>query len=59
MRLEYTYVNLGKGSNSVASCSSTVAGACNAFINSGLSLNNTHNSFTASVLRVGINYSFK
>jgi outer membrane immunogenic protein len=58
VRVEYTYVNLGKGSNSVASCSSTVAGACSAFINSGISLDNTHNSFTASVIRVGVNYNF-
>jgi outer membrane immunogenic protein len=58
LRLEYTYVNLGKGSNSVASCSSTVANACSAFINSGYSLDNTHNSFTASVIRVGVNYNF-
>jgi outer membrane protein OmpA-like peptidoglycan-associated protein/opacity protein-like surface antigen len=55
IRAEYTYVNLGKGSTTVTQCTGTAA-TCNEF---GLfQLNNIHNSFTASVFRVGINYRF-
>jgi outer membrane protein OmpA-like peptidoglycan-associated protein/opacity protein-like surface antigen len=56
---QYTYVNLGKGSNSVNYCSTTgIVNGCNVFINGGYSLDSIHNSFTASVFRVQINYRF-
>jgi outer membrane immunogenic protein len=55
LKIEYTYINLGKGSNSNVSCTGSAA-ACNAFAN--LSLDSFHNSFTASALRLGINYLF-
>jgi outer membrane protein OmpA-like peptidoglycan-associated protein/opacity protein-like surface antigen len=55
MRFEYTYVNLGKGSSSNVTCTGSAA-ACNAFAN--LSLDSIHNSFTASVARLAINYRF-
>jgi outer membrane protein OmpA-like peptidoglycan-associated protein/opacity protein-like surface antigen len=55
LRADYTYVNLGKGSNSTPTCMGSAA-ACAAF--SGFSLDSIHNSFTASVVRVGINYRF-
>jgi hypothetical protein len=48
-------VKLGKGSNSNATCTGSAA-ACSAF--TGIELNNIHNSFTANVFRVGINYKF-
>jgi outer membrane immunogenic protein len=54
-RAEYTYVSLGKGSNTVTTCSGT-ATTCAEFAN--LSLNSIHNSLTANVFRVGINYRF-
>jgi outer membrane immunogenic protein len=54
-KAEYTYVSLSKGSNSGVSC--TPAGAaCNEFAN--FTLDSIHNNFTASVLRVGVNYRF-
>jgi outer membrane immunogenic protein len=54
-KMEYTYVSLSKGSNSGVTC--TPAGAaCNAFAN--FTLDSIHNNFTASVLRVGVNYRF-
>ena len=52
---EYLHVNLGKGSNSTTACSGS-ASACAAF--SGISLDSTHNGFTANLFRVGINYWF-
>jgi outer membrane immunogenic protein len=52
-RAEYTYVNIGKGTNTTTSCTGN---ACAAF--AGISLDSIHNSFTASVFRVGINYKF-
>jgi outer membrane immunogenic protein len=55
MRAEYTYIKLSKGNNSNATCQGSVT-ACEAF--TGLELDNIHNSFTANVLRVGINYKF-
>jgi outer membrane immunogenic protein len=55
LRAEYTAVKLGKGSNSNATCTGSAA-ACSAF--TGIELNNIHNSFTANVFRVGINYKF-
>jgi outer membrane immunogenic protein len=54
-KMEYTYVDLGKGSNSGVTCNPPGA-ACNAFAN--FTLDSIHNSFTASVLRVGVNYRF-
>jgi outer membrane immunogenic protein len=55
LRAEYTYVNLGKGSNSLTGCTGSAA-ACNAF--AGFSLDNIHNSLTFSVIRIGVNYLF-
>jgi outer membrane immunogenic protein len=55
VRAEYTHVSLGKGSNTVTSCSGTAA-TCTEFGNIGIQ--NTHNSFTANIFRVGINYKF-
>jgi outer membrane immunogenic protein len=54
-RLDYTYVNLGKGSNTVTTCTGTAA-TCAEF--AGLSLSNIHNSFTANLVRFAINYRF-
>jgi outer membrane immunogenic protein len=54
-RAEYTYVNLGKGDNSITTCTGSAA-TCTAFGN--IKLDNTHNSFTANLFRVGINYRF-
>jgi opacity protein-like surface antigen len=56
IRAEYNYVNLGKGSNSVYTCTASAA-VCNTYSN--ISLDNAHNSFTMNLFRVGINYSFK
>jgi outer membrane immunogenic protein len=52
---EYLHLNLGNGSNSTSACSGTAA-ACAAF--SSVSLDGTHNSFTANMFRIGINYWF-
>lgn len=52
---EYLHANLGNGSNSATTCSGT-ASACAAF--SGVSLDSIHNSFTANMFRIGINYWF-
>jgi outer membrane immunogenic protein len=52
---EYLHMNLGNGSNTTSTCSGTPA-ACAAF--SGISLDSTHNSFTANMFRIGINYWF-
>jgi outer membrane immunogenic protein len=54
-RLEFTHVSLGKGSNSATACTGTAA-TCAEFGN--ISLDNIHNSFTANILRAGINYKF-
>jgi len=54
-RAEYTHVNLGKGTNTVTTCTGTAA-TCAEF--GALSLDNIHNSFTANIVRVGINYKF-
>ena len=53
--VEYLHVNLGRGSNSTATCNAFTS-ACAAF--SGISLNSVHNVFTANTIRVGINYWF-
>ena len=52
---EYLHVNLGNGSNSTTACTGS-ASACAAF--SGVSLDSTHNSFSANMIRIGINYWF-
>lgn len=52
---EYLHANLGNGSNSTTTCTGTAA-ACAAF--SGISLDSIHNSFTANMFRVGVNYWF-
>jgi outer membrane immunogenic protein len=52
---EYLHLSLGKGSSSVSTCAGA-ASACSAF--AGVSLDATHNSFTANVIRIGINYWF-
>jgi opacity protein-like surface antigen len=53
--VEYLHTNLGKGSNSTTTCSGS-ASACGAF--SGISLDSSHNAFTANIFRIGINYWF-
>jgi outer membrane immunogenic protein len=55
VRAEYTYINLGKGHNTVTTCTGSTA-TCAEFGN--LSLDNIHNNFTANIFRVGINYLF-
>jgi opacity protein-like surface antigen len=52
---EYLHVNLGKGSDSTTTCSGTAA-ACAAF--SGISLTNTHEGFSANIIRLGVTYWF-
>jgi outer membrane immunogenic protein len=52
---EYLHINLGNGSNTASTCTGT-ASACAAF--SGVSLDSIHNSFTANMFRIGINYWF-
>jgi outer membrane immunogenic protein len=52
---EYLHVSLGKGSSSATTCAGT-ATACAAF--AGVTLDNTHNAFTANIVRIGINYWF-
>jgi outer membrane immunogenic protein len=56
LRAEYTYVNLGKGSNTTTTCTGVSQSACNTF--AGFSLDSIHNSLTFSVIRIGINYGF-
>jgi outer membrane protein OmpA-like peptidoglycan-associated protein len=62
LRAEYTYIKLGKGTNTATQCTSagTAAGTaiCAEFGTDALELNNIHNSFTANIVRVGINYKF-
>lgn len=52
---EYLHASLGSGSNSTSYCAGSAA-ACAAF--SGISLDSTHNSFTANIIRISINYWF-
>jgi outer membrane immunogenic protein len=52
---EYLHMSLGNGSNSTTTCGGAT-GACSAF--AGVSLENTHNAFTANIIRIGINYWF-
>jgi len=53
---EYTYVNLGKGSNTTTTCTGVSQAACNAF--AGFSLDSIHNSLTFSVIRLNVNFQF-
>jgi len=55
LRLDYTYISLGKGSNTVTQCTGTAA-TCAEF--GTLQLENLHNKFTASLVRVGLSYKF-
>jgi outer membrane immunogenic protein len=56
LKAEYTYIKLGKNDrNSTTSCTGTPA-ACDAFAEA--TIDSIHNSFTASILRVGVNYAF-
>src|SRR5271167_2581191 len=48
LRLDYTYISLGKGSNTVTQCTGTAA-TCAEF--GTLQLENLHNKFTASLVR--------
>jgi outer membrane immunogenic protein len=52
---EYLHMSLGGGSNSTTTCAGAT-GACSLF--ASVSLENTHNAFTANIIRVGINYWF-
>jgi hypothetical protein len=52
---EYVHASLGNGSDSIGNCAGS-ASACAAF--SGISLDSAHNSFTANIFRIGINYWF-
>jgi outer membrane immunogenic protein len=52
---EYLHADLGKGSNSTATCAGTAA-ACTAF--SGTSFDNLHTSFKSNMIQIGINYWF-
>ena len=52
---EYLHMSLGKGSNSTTTCAGA-ASACAAF--AGVFLDNSHNAFTANIIRIGINYWF-
>jgi opacity protein-like surface antigen len=52
---EYLRASLGRGSNSTSSCSGPAA-ACAAF--SGISFDNSHERFSANMVRVGITYWF-
>jgi outer membrane immunogenic protein len=54
-RAEYTHVDLGKGTNSPATCSGTAA-ACAPF--TGISLDESQNGFKSNIVRVGLNYRF-
>ena len=49
VKAEWLYVKLGSGANQVSSCTTTVAGGCDAFGN--LNLQSTSNSVSANVFR--------
>jgi outer membrane immunogenic protein len=54
---EYNYVNLGKGTNSTFTCSTSKASSvCTNYAN--FSLDSIHNSFTMNMFRVGFHYAF-
>ena len=50
---EYLHANLGKGSNTAATCNGPVA-ACAAF--SGISFDNNHEGFSSNIFRIGVTY---
>jgi opacity protein-like surface antigen len=52
---EYLHVSLGKGSDSTTTCIGTAA-SCAAF--SGISFENTHEGFSANIIRMGVTYWF-
>jgi opacity protein-like surface antigen len=52
---EYLRMNLGRGSSTATTCGG-VAGACAPF--AGVSLDTTHNAYTANLIRIGISYWF-
>jgi outer membrane immunogenic protein len=61
MRAEFTHVSLGKGTSNATQCASTGsvgAALCTQFSTSQYELDNIHNSFSANIFRVGINYKF-
>jgi outer membrane immunogenic protein len=55
IRAEYNYISLGKGSTSQITCTGNAA-TCTAFVDT--TLESLSNKFTASIVRVGINYKF-
>jgi hypothetical protein len=59
VRGEFTHVSLGKGTNEATSCSAPAGStACALFGSDAFELNNIHNSFSANIFRVGLNYKF-
>jgi opacity protein-like surface antigen len=52
---EYLHMSLRRGSSATTTCAGA-ATACSAF--GGVSLDTTHNSFTANIIRIGVNYWF-
>jgi outer membrane immunogenic protein len=58
VRGEFTHVSLGKGTNEATSCSPAGSAACSFFGSDAFELNNIHNSFSANIFRVGLNYKF-
>jgi outer membrane immunogenic protein len=55
LRAEYNYISLGKGSTSQTTCTGSTA-TCTEFVDT--TLESLSNKFTASIVRVGINYKF-
>jgi outer membrane immunogenic protein len=53
--VEYLHLDLGKGSDSAAKCAGSVP-ACGLF--SGIGFENTHDSFSGNMIRIGFNYWF-
>jgi outer membrane immunogenic protein len=52
---EYLHASLGKGSDSMATCTGTST-ACAAF--TGIAFSSVHDNFTANIIRIGVNYWF-
>jgi outer membrane immunogenic protein len=52
---EYLHIALGKGSDSTTTCSGT-ASACAPF--AGIAFENTHEGFSANIIRLGVTYWF-
>lgn len=55
IKAEYLHASFGRGSNSQTSCTGSAA-TCAAL--AGFSLDSTHNSLTADIVRIGFNYWF-